>query len=111
VLLLDEPTAALDPRHQHVVLDTIRAVARDGHAVIIVLHDLASVIACAVRAVLLCGGRITADAHPLEVIGSRESRDAYGVDLRVVATARTHAVVALPFDRPSTPSVLERSPP
>ena len=40
VLLLDEPVSNLDPFHQHGLLTEARQLARKGHAVLAVLHDL-----------------------------------------------------------------------
>jgi iron complex transport system ATP-binding protein len=40
VILADEPTVSLDPRHQLVVIDLLRQAARDGGAVLTVVHDL-----------------------------------------------------------------------
>ena len=40
ILLIDEPTAHLDLRHQHLVLQLARELASEGAAVVAVLHDL-----------------------------------------------------------------------
>src|SRR5262249_44991737 len=40
LLLLDEPTSSLDLGHQHSILGAVRRFAREGTAVIMVLHDL-----------------------------------------------------------------------
>ncbi len=40
VMLLDEPCASADPRHAHDLLSRLRAAAREGRAVLVVLHDL-----------------------------------------------------------------------
>jgi iron complex transport system ATP-binding protein len=92
-LLLDEPTAALDLRHQDLVLGVVRAVAAAGHAVAIVLHDLAHVLAVADRALLLAAGRVVASGPPTTVIAAPALRDAYGVDVRIVEDAGQRAVI------------------
>jgi iron complex transport system ATP-binding protein len=68
VLLLDEPTAALDIRHQESVLGVARGVARAGSAVVVVLHDLSLAAAYADRICLLAAGRVAADGTPDEVL-------------------------------------------
>jgi iron complex transport system ATP-binding protein len=68
VLLLDEPTAALDIRHQEAVLGVARAVARAGSAVVVVLHDLSLAAAYADRICLLDAGRVAAEGTPDEVL-------------------------------------------
>jgi iron complex transport system ATP-binding protein len=70
VLLLDEPTAHLDPHHRwrlYEVLDRLRA--ERGCAVCVVTHDLHPLLARADRVVLLAGGRVVADGPPRAVAG------------------------------------------
>ncbi|MFF0239614.1 heme ABC transporter ATP-binding protein [Rhodococcus pyridinivorans] len=67
-LLLDEPTAALDLGHQEAVMQVVRARADDGHAVVVVLHDLGLAAAYADRVCVLEQGRIVADGAPGDVL-------------------------------------------
>jgi len=55
VLLLDEPTANLDPFAAGVILSTMRAYADEGHSVLWVTHDLSSAERLCDRAVLIAG--------------------------------------------------------
>ena len=58
ILMLDEPTASLDPAHQHQMLAAVRAWSRDqGGAAAVVLHDLTLAAAYADHFVLLKAGR------------------------------------------------------
>lgn len=68
LLLLDEPTAALDLRHQERTLRSVRALADAGACVIVVLHDLNLAAGYADRIVLLEQGRVAADGTPAEVL-------------------------------------------
>lgn len=68
VLLLDEPTAAVDLRHQEIVLELARTVADAGGAVVVVLHDLELAAAWSDRLVMLCDGRIRAEGPPGQVL-------------------------------------------
>jgi iron complex transport system ATP-binding protein len=63
VLLLDEPTAHLDPPHQRALLAGLAARARAGAAVLAVLHDVTSALA-ADRVLVLDRGRLVADGAP-----------------------------------------------
>lgn len=67
-LLLDEPTAALDIRHQEAVLRHARERARAGVAVVVVLHDLSLAGAYADRIALLAGGQVQAAGPPSQVL-------------------------------------------
>ena len=64
VLLLDEPTADLDPPAGHAVLALLADFARGGGVVVVVLHALELAAAYAGRMVVLAGGRVVADAPP-----------------------------------------------
>ncbi len=64
VHLLDEPTAALDIRHQEAVLAQARESALAGAAVVVVLHDLSLAAAFADRVCVLSQGRVRAVGRP-----------------------------------------------
>lgn len=68
ILLLDEPTAALDIRHQEHVIAAARERAAQGATVLVIVHDLSLAAAYADRVVLLSAGRIRADGPPAEVM-------------------------------------------
>lgn len=68
LLLLDEPTANLDPRHQHLVMHLARRHARQGGTVLAVLHDLNLTAAYSDCVFLLGGGALHAQGPPKEVL-------------------------------------------
>lgn len=84
VLLLDEPTAALDIRHQEQVLGVVRDVASAGAAVVVVLHDLSLAAAYADRVCVLAHGRVRADGPPSEVLTGELLTEVYGHPVDVV---------------------------
>lgn len=67
-LMADEPIAGLDPDAQLMVLERLHARARTGQAVLVSLHDLTLAARHADRVVVLAGGRVAADAAPLEAL-------------------------------------------
>lgn len=96
LLLLDEPTAALDLRHQELVLRLCRERARAGDAVVVVLHDLALAAAYAHRVAILRAGRVAADGPPEVVFTEELLSDVYDQAVEVFPHPRTGAVVVTP---------------
>lgn len=68
IVMLDEPTAALDLYHQERLLQDLWQLARDGACVIAVLHDLNLAAAYADRIVILAQGQVVADGTPEQVL-------------------------------------------
>lgn len=97
--LLDEPVAALDPRHQHEVLRTARQVADRGVAMIVVLHDLSLAARYADRVVLMRDGVVLADGTPGAVLDPGRLEPAYDIPFAVLED-RDGALLVLP--RPAT---------
>jgi len=81
ILLLDEPTAALDVGEGMAVLRLIRTLAARKHTLIVVLHDLADALSTTDRALLLKDGRVVEQGQTREVISAEPIRAVYGVKL------------------------------
>lgn len=64
VLILDEPTAGLDPRGRAEVQARIRSLVREGTTVLLATHDLQEAQRLAERVAILDQGRVLADAQP-----------------------------------------------
>lgn len=77
ILLLDEPTAALDLKHNEDVMRLIRSQTDAGIAVAIVLHDLNATLAHADRVTLLADGRVAATGTAAEVLTSARIEQVY----------------------------------
>lgn len=86
-IFLDEPTAALDLRHQEDVMRLARGLADAGRAVVVVLHDLSLASAYADRLALVADGRLEAIGAPAEVLTEERVERVYGlpVELHLVA--------------------------
>ncbi len=84
VLLLDEPTAALDLRHQWEVVDALGRLARDrGLAVVASLHDVEQAAALAQRVAVMHRGRLYALGPPERCLREEMLRDVFRVDARL----------------------------
>jgi iron complex transport system ATP-binding protein len=68
ILMVDEPTNALDPYHQLHVMEILRDLTRQGVGVLAVLHDLAFAARFMDRLVLLDQGKVAAQGTPAEVL-------------------------------------------
>jgi iron complex transport system ATP-binding protein len=95
VLLADEPVAALDPRHQLVVLDVLKSRARGGATVVAVMHDLALAARFADRLVLLAEGRVRAEGAPAAVLTEAELARSFGIETRVTIQDERVAITPL----------------
>jgi iron complex transport system ATP-binding protein len=81
ILILDEPAAHLDVRHQLAlfrILDTVRAA---GVAVLAVIHDLPRAASWADRMLVLADGRVAVEGPPAEVLASSACADAFGIEI------------------------------
>ncbi len=84
-LLLDEPTASLDPLHQHGLLRGARQLARDeGLGVLVVLHDINLAARWCDRLVFLKQGRLVADGAPAQVLNPAVLQAVYGLSARIL---------------------------
>ena len=82
-VLLDEPTASLDLRHQEEVMVVARGLAEDGRAVVVVLHDLSLAAAYADRLAMVAHGRIEAIGSPHVVLTKKRIERVYGVSVEL----------------------------
>ncbi|MEO8094032.1 MAG: heme ABC transporter ATP-binding protein [Pseudolysinimonas sp.] len=78
-VFLDEPTAALDLRHQEEVMRTARRLADDGRAVVVVLHDLSLAGAYADRLALVANGHLESVGPPADVLTEDRVERVYGL--------------------------------
>jgi iron complex transport system ATP-binding protein len=96
ILLLDEPTAALDLQHQELVMAVARARATSGTAVVVVAHDLALAAAWADRVVMLERGTLVADGPPREVLTEGLLSRVYRTPVEVIPHPATGVPIILP---------------
>lgn len=86
VMLLDEPTAHLDLRHQERLLRLIRSLSKQEQlSVLVTLHDLNLVARLADRVVLLSNGGIHSQGSPETVLNPDALADVYGIQIYVMA--------------------------
>ena len=81
-ILADEPLANLDLAHQQTLLGVLRAQARAGTGVVLVMHGLAEAMNHADRVLVLFEGHLLADGPPEAVLDVATIRRAWGIDAR-----------------------------
>jgi len=81
LLLIDEPTNALDPEHQVRVFDLIAELGRNKRAVVVVTHDLNLASQFATSILLMKDGRIVHAGTPAEVLRPEVLAPVYGEHL------------------------------
>lgn len=92
LLVLDEPSAGLDPAQALAVADILRAHAQDG-AVLFSTHDVALAARVADQIVLMRDGKVIAQGAPREALTPQTLRDVYGREGRLEQIGETIAVV------------------
>jgi len=79
VILADEPTSSLDPRHQIDVMKTLRAAADQDTLVIVVTHDLGLAARFADTIVVLSDGRLVSQGAPADALSEQVMADVFRI--------------------------------
>jgi iron complex transport system ATP-binding protein len=95
-LLLDEPVANLDLRHQLALLDAARAAAARGVTVLIVLHDLNLAIRYADTLAIMRNGALAACGAPSDVLSDGLISEVFGTDLIVTGSSASAGLLVTP---------------
>jgi iron complex transport system ATP-binding protein len=97
LLLLDEPNSALDLAHQQQILGTIRAFAKRGCAIVLVLHDLNLVAGIADQVLVLDAGRQVALGAPEQVFTPELFRKVFHVDVVISRHPQQNIPLIIPL--------------
>ena len=95
-MLLDEPTANLDPEAQGQTFELMQELAAEGMGILAVIHDLTLAASYCDRIALLNGGRIVAVGSPEHVLTSDTVTRVYGNRVSVFAHPRSGSPVIVP---------------
>jgi iron complex transport system ATP-binding protein len=95
VILADEPTASLDPRHQIEAMQLLRGAADKGTLAIVVTHDLGLAARFADAVLVLNDGRLVAAGPPMRALASKTLADVFRVD--AFRSERDGAPVIVPW--------------
>jgi iron complex transport system ATP-binding protein len=79
VILADEPTSSLDPRHQIDVMKTLRAAADQGTLVMVVTHDLGLAARFADTVLVLSDGVLVSQGVPAEALSEKTMGEVFRI--------------------------------
>jgi iron complex transport system ATP-binding protein len=79
VILADEPTNSLDPRHQLDVMKTLRTAADQGRLVMVVTHDLGLAARFADTIVVLSEGRLVSLGAPADALSEQVMAEVFRI--------------------------------
>lgn len=96
VLLLDEPTANLDLKHQLEVFELIKEIGKKkGVSIICAIHDLHLAARFSEKIIMLKGGKVFKEGRPEDVITPANIREVYGVEAYIGKNGGDFHVVPL----------------
>lgn len=81
LMLLDEPMNALDPKYQHVVMDVLMTLQKQGKTILLSLHDLNIATFYSMDVLLLDQGRLTIYGEAQQVLTESRLAELFGVSM------------------------------
>lgn len=81
ILVLDEPTAGLDPRARDFLLNDVRRLHAEGTSVVMISHSMDDVARLATRVAVLEKGRLVMEGSPGEIFARVDRLSAMGLDV------------------------------
>ena len=98
LLLLDEPTTALDLRHQQMILSRLKKLSNaEQKTILLVTHDINLAAQFCDRLILMNEGAIVADGTPEDVLNFRLIQKVYGVKVYIDRNPFTKSIYVLPY--------------
>lgn len=94
IILLDEPTANLDLKHQLEVLDLLKEEARRGRTVLVAIHDLNLAARYSDQLVMLSNGRIFS-AGGTEILNEANIEAVYGVKVNLINNGAQQVIIPI----------------
>ncbi len=105
LLLLDEPTASLDVRHEMEILELLKASADRGMTVFLITHHLDLAARFADRMLLLDRGRVAAEGKPRDVLREETLERVYEWPVSVGDDPATGVLHVTPLSKVSHPNL------
>lgn len=99
VLFLDEPISSLDLYHQLEILDASRELAKQGVAILAILHDLNLAALYADHLILMSEGCIVTQGSPAQVLTKSQMREVFRLDMEIGISESSNLPFVLPQNR------------
>lgn len=84
ILVLDEPTAGLDPKGAKDMMELFNAIHKNGTTIVMVTHNMDNVLKYCSRAIVMSKGEIIFDSTPLELFSYNNLNEKYNIDQPIV---------------------------
>ena len=88
VIVLDEPTAGLDPQGVRKIIDIIFRLLQNGKTVVVVTHNMDFVLSISTRVLVLEAGRLIFDEKPQQLFASKDILERTGLELPLLIQAQ-----------------------
>ena len=98
ILVLDEPTAALDYGNQMIVMSRLKALAREGYTIIQSTHNPEQAYLFSDVLLAMKDGRVLASGKPQDVFDAQLVKEIYGIETSVESLAGDTVRVCLPVE-------------
>lgn len=84
ILVLDEPTAGLDPKGAKDMMELFNVIHNNGTTIVMVNHNMDNVLKYCSRAIVMSKGEIISDSTPLELFSYDNLNERYNIDQPIV---------------------------
>lgn len=84
ILVLDEPTAGLDPQGSKEMMELFKKIYEKGTTIIMVTHNMDNVLKYSTRAIVMSKGEIVSDTTPLELFKQENLNERFNIDQPLV---------------------------
>jgi iron complex transport system ATP-binding protein len=97
LLLLDEPVANLDVRHQHMIMYRLGSLAKSGTAVLSIVHDINLAYRYADRIAVIHNGRLIACDVPERIADEALLQSVFDFPVRIVRDGASSVPIVVPL--------------